>query len=502
MHIVCYDFETTGRNSVWDQIIQVGAVLTNENLEEIDSYESSCLLKPGTIPEPGALMVNEQIPGEGTQLTHYSFVKLMWQKFTDWINTYGPIAFVGYNSVNFDEEFLRRTLYKNLFPPFLTTAQNFGNPGKRGDIINLARTANVFYPGTLKTTFNEKGKEVYKLGQLVRDNVSSGIATTLKFHNALDDVRGTIEIARIVKNQAPKLWVAALKTMNKKDVFEFVHNENIVLSSEFYFGTARTYIVALVCEGLKGTLKTFDLRNDPSQFIGLDYQELKRIIMGAKPKIIRSIIPNKHPILMRAEPEWIKLINGYEDIGIEELRRRANLIKDNIEFHSQLKRILLEEQEETEQDQSDKEPEECIYSYGFAGPQEKDLMIKFHSSSWQGKLEIAEQFKNLRTNDYQSSQRGQIYSEFAKLIVYEDNPESLSDDEKKRIKKKLADRIFYSDSDHVKSPWNNIGRAHIQLENLGAGLESEGKKDDSNELLMLYKIKDLIEKIENEFGEN
>ena len=174
------------------------------------------------------------------------------KKFVKW----SPSTFIGYNSINFDEEFLRRTLYKNLFPPFLTTAQNFGNPGRRGDIINLARTTNVFYPGTLKTTFNEKGKEVYKLGQLVRDNVSSGVATTLKFHNALDDVRGTIEIARIIKNQAPKLWIAALKTMNKKDVFEFVNNERIVVSSEFYFGTARTYIVALVCEGLKGTLKT------------------------------------------------------------------------------------------------------------------------------------------------------------------------------------------------------------------------------------------------------
>ena len=502
MHFVCYDFETTGRNSVWDQIIQVGAVLTNENLEEIETYESTCKLKPGTIPEPGALMVNEQIPGQGNQISHYSFVKSMWQKFNDWINLYGPIAFIGYNSVNFDEEFLRRTLYKNLFPPFLTTAQNFGIPGRRGDIINLARTTNVFYPGTLRTTFNEKGKEVYKLGQLVRDNVSSGIATTLKFHDALDDVRGTIEIARIVKNKAPKLWESALKTMNKKDVIEFVNRERLVLSSEFYFGTSRTYLVVFVCEGLKGTLKTFDLRNDPSQFIGLEYQELKKIILGARPKIIRSIIPNKHPILLPAEPELINLISGYEDIGIDELRRRAQIITENQDFHSQLKRLLVEDQEETEQNQLDKEPEECIYSYGFAGPQEKDLMMKFHSSSWQGKLEIANQFKNLRNNDYQSSQRGHIYSEFAKLIVYEENPASLADEEKKRIKKKLADRIFFSDSDNVKSPWNNIGRAHIQLESLGVNLESEGKKDDSRELLMLYKIKDLIEKIENEFGES
>ena len=85
MYFICYDFETTGRNSNWDQIIQVAAVLANENLEEMDSFESSCFLKPGTIPEPGALMVNERIPGEETNLSHYELVKLMRRKFTDWV---------------------------------------------------------------------------------------------------------------------------------------------------------------------------------------------------------------------------------------------------------------------------------------------------------------------------------------------------------------------------------------------------------------------------------
>ena len=32
MRFIFYDFETTGRNYNWDQIIQVGAVLTNETL--------------------------------------------------------------------------------------------------------------------------------------------------------------------------------------------------------------------------------------------------------------------------------------------------------------------------------------------------------------------------------------------------------------------------------------------------------------------------------------
>ena len=78
MRFIFYDFETTGRNYNWDQIIQVGAILTNENLEEIDDFECSCMLKPGTV-RAVALLVNKRIPGEDTNLSHYSLVKLMWK---------------------------------------------------------------------------------------------------------------------------------------------------------------------------------------------------------------------------------------------------------------------------------------------------------------------------------------------------------------------------------------------------------------------------------------
>ena len=33
MNYVFYDLETTGRSAAWDQIIQVAAILTDENLE-------------------------------------------------------------------------------------------------------------------------------------------------------------------------------------------------------------------------------------------------------------------------------------------------------------------------------------------------------------------------------------------------------------------------------------------------------------------------------------
>tara|TARA_B100001250_G_scaffold278924_1_gene241318 strand:- start:471 stop:956 length:486 start_codon:yes stop_codon:yes gene_type:complete len=97
-------------------------------------------------------------------------------------------------------------------------------------------------------------------------------------------------------------------------------------------------------------------------------------------------------------------------------------------------------------------------------------MKKFHSSDWQKKLEIADHFQSLQTNDYYTRQRCKIYSEFARLIVYENCPEILSEELKTKIRKKIAERIFYSDTD-IESPWNNVNRAHMQIEKMGIELE-------------------------------
>ena len=58
MNFVFYDLETTGRDSTWDQIIQVGAILVDEKFNEIERFEERCRLRPGVVPEPGALIVN------------------------------------------------------------------------------------------------------------------------------------------------------------------------------------------------------------------------------------------------------------------------------------------------------------------------------------------------------------------------------------------------------------------------------------------------------------
>ena len=53
---IFWDLETTGRNDKYDQITQVGAVLTNKNFEVKDKLEIHSKLREGKWFEPGALI--------------------------------------------------------------------------------------------------------------------------------------------------------------------------------------------------------------------------------------------------------------------------------------------------------------------------------------------------------------------------------------------------------------------------------------------------------------
>ena len=113
MKYVFYDLETTGTNKDWSQIIQFGAVCVDENFRELDRFESRCRLKTGVVPEPEALIVNntsiEKL--ENTNYTHYNLINDVKKRIENW----SPSIFFGYNSMNFDEEILRKTFFKWYF---------------------------------------------------------------------------------------------------------------------------------------------------------------------------------------------------------------------------------------------------------------------------------------------------------------------------------------------------------------------------------------------------
>ena len=98
MNFIFYDLETTGRNSTWDQIIQVAAILVDKNFNELERFEDRCRLRSGLVPEPGALLVNKTSIDmlNNVNLSHYELIDKLQKKFKKW----SPAIFIGYNTIS------------------------------------------------------------------------------------------------------------------------------------------------------------------------------------------------------------------------------------------------------------------------------------------------------------------------------------------------------------------------------------------------------------------
>ena len=214
-NFVFYDFETSSSNKYWGQIIQIGAILTNDNLDELDRFDARCRLSPGIIPEAMALIVNKSSPQmlKNSNLSHYEMIR----QFVETLKRWGKATYIGFNSIEFDEEFLRCTLFQTLEYPYITST----NGNTRGDVLSLARAANLYYPNTLKNSVNEKGNDVYKLDQMAPLNgIEHGDA-----HSAIGDVMATVGIAKIISKKAPNVWKASMLTMDKTQSLEIIKKE-------------------------------------------------------------------------------------------------------------------------------------------------------------------------------------------------------------------------------------------------------------------------------------
>jgi exodeoxyribonuclease-1 len=320
MNFVFYDLETTGRSSTWDQIIQVGATLVNDDLQILDRYEARCSLRPGVIPEPAALLINKTTPLmlKQTNLSHFGLVQQMKETFEKW----SPAMFIGYNNLSFDDEFVRKTFFKCLTDVYLTNT----NGNKRGDILGLVRSAHLYYPECLKTPTSEKGNAVFKLDQIASMN---GISHD-NAHDAMGDVLATIGMAKIIADKAPSVWKASLMTMSKQDVGNIVQMKNCFVLMNIFMGKQDPLLLSFVCNHpVYNWPQCFDLKNDPEDYFNMDMSVLKEALKKS-PKIVRSVKDNKHPIIMN--PNYAVNFDTYKQIGITKLNERAEKIKNNADL--------------------------------------------------------------------------------------------------------------------------------------------------------------------------
>ncbi len=464
-NFVFYDFETSSSNKYWGQIIQIGAVLTNDNLQELDRFEARCKLNPGIIPEAMALIVNQTTPKMlmGANLSHYQMIR----QFVDTLKKWGKATYIGFNSIDFDEEFLRNTLFQTLEYPYLTST----NGNTRGDLLSLARAANFYYPDTLKNSINEKGNAVYKLDKMAPLN---GIKHDA--HQALGDCIATLEIGKIILKKAPNVWKASLMTTDKTKALELIKNELYFCTDEFYYGKSVAFCETFICEHpVYKWAKCFDLKHDPDIYLKMNTQELKEA-MGKKPKFIRTIRHNKHPVIMN--PNYANSLADYKILGVEKLRERANKIKSNKEFAEKVQMVLREEVEEKHQTQSQEDipVEESIYKK-FSPSEDNNLMNNFHKIEWDKKYEALDKFQDERLRY------------FGQKLIYREKPELLPKELYDTIHKDVASKLLSKNSEK----WNTIPKVYTEIDTLRVKFEKQGNKDN---LLFLEDINAYVEQLE------
>ena len=210
MPFVFYDLETTGRSSAFDQPLQFGAIVTDDDLNAKEHIDIRCRLAPHILPSPHALAVTGFSPDTLTDPNLPSWFEFT-QQIYQLVRKHAPTTWVGYNTIKFDENFIRQSFYQNLQPNIYET-QFDGND--RMDIMNAVFAVWAKNPSLLNWPTNEAGEVIFKLDQLAPAN---GFASH-NAHDALGDVAATIHVAKLIKDGAPELWHEILKNRNKAEV--------------------------------------------------------------------------------------------------------------------------------------------------------------------------------------------------------------------------------------------------------------------------------------------
>jgi exodeoxyribonuclease I len=395
-----YDTETTGTNTTYDQILQFAAILTDDDLRELDRFEIRCRLMPHVVPAPAALKANRVRPAlltDPSLPSHYEAIC----EIEGRLRTWSPAIFIGYNSLAFDEMLLRQAFFQNLKPIYLTNT----NRNTRGDVLRLVQAASVYAPDSVIVPTADSGKPTRRLDAIAPANGFNQHTA----HDALGDVEATIFVARLVKQRAPEIWAALMPLAAKPAVIKRALSSEVLSLTDFYKGMPYSWLVVGCGQNPEydAQLGVFDLRYDPSNYLEMSVEKLIETMNG-RAKAIRCIKANAQPILLPralAGPD----LHG---LGIDnnEIEKRARLILQTDDFQTRVGEAISNRY--PREDPSTL-VEERIYD-GFPSRGDELLMQRFHQVPWENRAEILDQIEDPRIR------------ELGYRLIYTEKPHSLS----------------------------------------------------------------------------
>ena len=325
-----HDYETSGASPANDRPWQFAGVRTNLDLEIIGE-PLTVYAKPSldVLPHPTAIRVTGISPYECEEkgLTEQGFIA----RIHDELSQPGTCG-VGYNSLRFDDEVTRYSLWRNFYDPY---AREYSRGNSRWDLIDIVRAFYALRPNSLQWPKHPDGSPSFKLEDLTAANgLEHGAA-----HDAMSDVTATLALARALRAADEALFDRLLGQRFKARVEAMVdtHRMTPLVHVSGLFGTDRHCLGVIVPLAIHPDFKSdvicADITREPS-FLDMSVEEIQKRLF-AKKEDLNS--PDDRPSLMTIKVNRAPVLLPMSDIS-PEAAQRLGLNGDRLRTHlSQLR---------------------------------------------------------------------------------------------------------------------------------------------------------------------
>lgn len=329
-----YDLETSGVNPRESRIMQFAGQRTDLQLRPIDEPANVLIkLTSDVLPDPDAILLTGITPQAtlADGLTEAEFLRY----FTDEIALPQTI-FVGFNSVRFDDEFMRYLHYRNFFDAYEWQWQD---QRSRWDMLDVVRMTRALRPQGIQWPFDAKGKPSNRLELLTSLNKLNHEHA----HDALSDVFATIEVARLIRSKQEKLFDYLLAMRDKNKVADLVETGQpfVYTSGQYASQFEKTTVAVKIADHPKNQAAlVYDLRFDPEQFRTVSAEELAQKWQFKKdrtepPLPVKKLQTNKCPavaplgVLDEASCQRLQ-------IDLEQIKQNAQVLGTMPDFATKL----------------------------------------------------------------------------------------------------------------------------------------------------------------------
>ncbi|MBQ3436436.1 exodeoxyribonuclease I [Candidatus Saccharibacteria bacterium] len=339
-----YDLETSGLKPREDRIMQFAGQRTDMELNSVGEPVNILVkMTDDALPSPSAISVTGITPQQTLMdgINEAEFCRFI----TEEVFVPETVA-VGYNTVRFDDEFMRAILWRNFYDPY---EWEWKDGRSRWDMLDVVRLTRALRPEGIEWPFREDGTPTNRLELITKLNgVSHEHA-----HDALSDVFATIAVAKLIRKKQPKLFDFLFKMREKNSVKKLVNLENktpfVYASGRYANEFNKTTVAFPIAPGRNGNILVYDLRYNLDLLLDgscrlLSSPKNDGIFGGPPPEpspvhearsifpIVKELCYNKCPAV--APMAVLDIEGGWEKIGLskDEINHNLEILLKHPEF--------------------------------------------------------------------------------------------------------------------------------------------------------------------------